>query len=123
MSTREPRPLRNIPLGGITALAESERLSVDELTRLLLSFATFKWESRWQPVSSSDGSKTVRLSLGGVEAVQRLADVEQVAWGEMVRRLLEFGVDRWEPGWRKESPGRLGRSGVDKHALASTLAV
>lgn len=105
LPTREPRPLRNIPLDVITEIAGVERMTVDDMTRLLLSFATFKWERGWKPTATYTEGKTVRLLPGGVSAVQALADRENCSWGEMASRLVAFGVDRWETGWRKDDPG------------------
>lgn len=118
---RLPRALRSVDLGALRTIASAENLELAEMTRLLLSYGTFKWRSGWRGTLGAD-THSVKLLPGGIDAVKELADVEQLSWDVAACQILAFAVETWEPGWRKDDPGRLGRDGVDKHRVARSQA-
>jgi len=108
---RVPRSLRNLDLPQVEAIATAEGVNVPDALRMLLSFGTYRWRSGWRgPLG--DGTHSVKLLPGGVEAIKTLGAVEKLAWDVMAAQVVAFAVDNWETGWRRESPGKMGRSGV-----------
>ena|SRR5882757_8465593 len=118
---RLPRALRSVDLGALRTIAGAENLELADMVRLLLSYGTFKWRSSWRGTLGAD-SHSVKLLPGGIDAVKELADAEELTWELMACQLLAFAVETWEPGWRKDSPGRLGRDGVDKYRVERSQA-
>jgi hypothetical protein len=92
------------------------------MIRLMLSFATFKWEPDWCG-SVGEDTYSVKLLPLGIDVIKTLAERELISWDTMASHLLAFAVATWQPGWRKDVPGPLGRAGINKHALNAALSV
>lgn len=122
LTTRVARKLRNINRQAIDELAASENLSTTEMTRLLLSYGTYKWSSTNRHWAVLDDTLSIKLLPAGIDAIKTLADQEAITWDAMASQLLAFATATWPAGWRKDQPGTPSTTGIHQILKPSKAA-